>query len=323
MNHTANDYGLYNISMTMDDHQIYGVKFDRLDFNNGRYVNAFTDYAEKKKSGKVIQRLFRLPGDHNTTYDSLGNDGKIVLKDTLYHAIRITAKDASGNSAVLQFHIKFSGKENKAAVTPQGKLFKYDQPNSFSTDSIRLMLPANILYADLDFRYSESPATGNRIFSAIHHVHNGYIPVHSAYDISILPGNIPAALKSKAVIVYENEKGNRSSKTSHWDGNWLSARARDFGDFYVMLDTVAPKITPVAIRQNQLLASNKISFTIADNLSGIVSYKGMLDGKWILMEYDAKNDKLSCTIDGTVSAGEHSLKVTVTDDVKNEGSYVS
>ena len=54
MNHTANDYGLYNISMTIDGRQIYGVKFDRLDFNNGRYVNAFTDYAEKKRSGKII-----------------------------------------------------------------------------------------------------------------------------------------------------------------------------------------------------------------------------------------------------------------------------
>ena len=124
------------------------------------------------------------------------------------------------------------------------------------------------------------------------------------------------------MIVYENDKGGRSSKTSHWDGSWLSAKARDFGDFYVMLDTVAPKITPVGIRQNQLLTTNKISFTIADNLSGIVSYKGMLDGKWILMEYDAKNDRLSCVLDGTVSAGEHSLKVTVTDDVMNEGSYI-
>jgi hypothetical protein len=121
-----------------------------------------------------------------------------------------------------------------------GTLFSYDKANNFSTDSLRITFPANILYQDLYFWYSASGSSSLTRFSTIHHVHNASLPFTVFYEISLLPRYIPPALKSKAVIVYENEKGGRSSKTSHWEGNWLSARAREFGDFYVMLDTVKP-----------------------------------------------------------------------------------
>lgn len=75
------------------------------------------------------------------------------------------------------------------------------------------------------------------------------------------------------------------------------------------------------MKQNQLFTANTIRFSITDKLSGIVSYKGLLDGRWILMEYDAKNDRLQCTLDKQIAAGEHTLKVIVTDDVKNESTY--
>jgi hypothetical protein len=106
MNHTSNDYGVYEIAEKVDGKTIYSVKFDRLDFSNGRYVNAYTDYQEERRSGQLIQRLFRLPGDKNSIYHDLTNDGKIMLVDTLYHKVIVQASDAYGNAATLSFYIR-------------------------------------------------------------------------------------------------------------------------------------------------------------------------------------------------------------------------
>lgn len=322
MNATTNDYGIYEFSVTIDLQPIYSLQFDRLDFSNGRYANAFIDFAIKKESGITVQRFFRLPGDHNPIYRDLVNDGKISFNDTAYHQVVITAKDAYGNSSELMFFAKYSGNnKNEIPDTTVSEIFRYNESNSFSADSIRLSLPSNILYEDLDFQYSISGTNDLKINSALHHVHDALTPLHSYYNISLLPRLIADSLKPKAVIVYFNSKGNRSSKTSHWEGKWLLARAREFGDFAIMLDTVAPKISPVGMKQDQLLRTNTLKFLITDNLSGIVSYRGLLDGKWILMEYDPKNNRLSCELDKDLSQGSHSLKIILTDDVKNQNSY--
>lgn len=322
MNNTSNDYGMYEYRVLLDGRQIYGVTFDRMDFANGRYVNAFIDFRILKATGKKIQRLYRLPGDRNNIYHELENDGKIGLSDGAFHKVEVLATDAYENSSRLTFFIKSTLKENTTtAAAGKGTVFRYQQANSFASDSIRLNLPANILYEDINFQYVAKTGDTKR-YSATHLVHNTATPVHDSYTISILPRNIPPALQSKALIVYDDGTGIKSTKTSHWEGKWLAARAREFGYFYVLLDTVAPKIICENVKQNQLITSNTIRFTITDKLSGIVSYKGLLDEKWILMEYDAKNDRLQCTLDKQMAPGEHTLRLLVSDDVKNESIYL-
>lgn len=321
MNNTSNDYGIYEYRVQLDDKLIYSIKFDRLDFANGRYINAFIDYKVLKASGKKIQKLFRLPGDRNNIYHGLVNDGKIILTDGVFHKIDVIATDAYQNSSRLTFFAKSTLKSNVSTpVAGKGTIFRYQEPNSFTSDSIQVNLPANILYEDIVFNYAAKTGDTKR-YSATHQVHNTSTPVHDSYTISILPRFIPPALQSKALIVYDDGSGIKSTKTSRWEGKWLTARAREFGYFYVLLDTVAPKITCDNVKQNQLFTANTIRFSITDKLSGIVSYKGLLDGRWILMEYDAKNDRLQCTLDKPITSGEHTLKVIVTDDVKNESTY--
>jgi hypothetical protein len=63
---------------------------------------------------------------------------------------------------------------------------------------------------------------------------------------------------------------------------------------------------------------------IADALSGISSYKVLLNGKWILTEYDAKNDELIYLYDEkTVFGKSQSLTVTVTDKKGNATELVA
>jgi hypothetical protein len=66
-----------------------------------------------------------------------------------------------------------------------------------------------------------------------------------------------------------------------------------------------------------------ISFNIADSLSGIRKYAGYIDKKWALFEYDAKNDLLNYSIDGSRLDKNkiHHIDIYVTDNKQNITRY--
>jgi hypothetical protein len=277
--------------------------------------------SEKKRSGTVIQRLFRLPGDHNNIYHSLINNGKLQFKDTAYHSVEVAARDMYGNVSYLKFYLKQKKRLLHEPESERPHSLKYDQQNTFNNDSIQLSFPANVFYEDLNFQYDKESGFANSRYSALHHVHDRFTPVHSFYAIRLLPRYIPDSLRSKAVIVYEAGNGQQASKTTRWEGEWLTTRAREFGNFSVMVDTAPPKIVPSGMKQNKLLTGNSLRFSITDNLSGIVSYKAYLNGNWLLMEYDPRDDQLSGFLPPDLPSGEHALLLIVTDDVKNAATY--
>ena len=67
---------------------------------------------------------------------------------------------------------------------------------------------------------------------------------------------------------------------------------------------------------------SKMSFRISDNLSGIKSFNGYIDGKWILMEFDTKTANLWHTFDEQTTAGKHSFELVVIDMKDNIKRYV-
>jgi hypothetical protein len=67
---------------------------------------------------------------------------------------------------------------------------------------------------------------------------------------------------------------------------------------------------------------NVLQFSISDDLSGIKSYDGYLNGKWILLEYESKTNKLIHRFtDGIVAEGKNDLKIVVTDNVGNSAIF--
>jgi hypothetical protein len=169
------------------------------------------------------------------------------------------------------------------------------------------------LYDDVDFTYSMLPKRVGA-YSAIHRIHNRFTPIHEDFELWIKPDAEMGSLTNKAVIV--NTAGYCDSTTV--DGGFLKATPRAFGDYYITVDTLAPYITPINIRNGSNIAGvKKISFKIGDNLSGIKSYNGYIDGKWVLMEWDYKTRVLSYTFDDGVAGGKHQFELTVGDYKSN------
>jgi len=314
------DFGVYSLELNLDDNTIFSFKNDRLDFAEGRYANCMIDYTQKKLSKKEIYRTFLLPGNKAGVYQSVLNRGVIELNDSKAHKATITVKDFFGNSSTVSFHIKYIADENYAPITSYKKIFDWQQPNSFSDDSIQLDFPVKSFYDDFYFNCLKENSSEKNTFSSVYSCGDAFTPLHKAFTIKILPRKIPETLKTKALIV-QKDNNSLSGKTSEWEGEYIVTLSTEMGKYQVMIDTVSPVIQSLNGKTNLYQTGANIRFKISDNLSGIAKYNGYLDGKWALMEYDAKNKSLTYTVENNLTTGEHTLKVIVEDGVKNKSSY--
>jgi hypothetical protein len=111
----------------------------------------------------------------------------------------------------------------------------------------------------------------------------------------------------------------KSVPKSVWKEGFLSAEVLSFGRYYVGIDTTPPFISSGLAMNADLTGKSKIRIRINDDLSGIKSYEGLIDGNWALFEYDAKSEMLSHTFDGTriTKKSKHELSLKVTDNKEN------
>ena len=82
-----------------------------------------------------------------------------------------------------------------------------------------------------------------------------------------------------------------------WKNGFLRAKVREFGDFCIIADTIKPEIKGLNIYPEKIFnTQTTIKCTIKDKESGIKSYRGEIDGKWILMDYDYKRKIINSKI---------------------------
>ena len=108
-----------------------------------------------------------------------------------------------------------------------------------------------------------------------------------------------------------------------FDG-FIKTKTRQFGNFCIIADTTNPEVKGVNIYPGKKFnTQTSIKLTIKDNDSGIKSYRGEIDGKWILMDYDYKRNLLRYDIDEKLTKGKHTFTLKVTDNVNNEKVYTA
>jgi murein DD-endopeptidase MepM/ murein hydrolase activator NlpD len=315
-----NHNGVYSIELKLDGRTIYSFVMERFAFDQTHAINAYIDYPALILSKRFMQKCFILPGSKISIYPQSENHGIINFDDDNLHEVEYVVKDIAGNTSTLKLKVRSQHLEHSAAILkPQGRLFRYDQKNEFDNGKVKVtVLPGN-LYDDVDFTYSVSPMLPGS-FSQVHHIHNRLTPIHDTYDLWIKPDKDLVQFADKAVIV--NTTG--SLELSTYEDGYVKTQTKTFGDFYIKLDTIPPHITPVNIINGKNMAAlQRIALKIGDNLSGIKSYNGTIDGKWVLMEWDYKTKVLSYTFDKDVTPGKHIFELTVSDNKDNISKYTA
>ncbi len=310
--------GVYSIELLIDGNPIYKAVWEKFSFANSRGINSHVDYPAMISSGRRIQKSFVEPGNPLKIYKVLLNNGIININDQEIHDAQYIVRDIAGNESILNFKIRHNPAALKAANKVKSIRFALDKANRLDTNGISVSIPAKALYSDLNFVYSSSPRPLGA-FSAIHHVHNRLTPIHSAYSLEIKADeNLSEALRSKALIV--NSK--KAAQGGSYENGYVKANIRSFDSFYIVVDTIAPRIVPVNITDGKSMTGiPRIQFRISDNLSGIKSFTGKINGRWILMEFDPKTASLWHTFDENTPTGKQNFQLQVTDMKSNINTF--
>ncbi|TBO42436.1 M23 family metallopeptidase [Pedobacter kyonggii] len=312
--------GVYSIQLEVDGKKIYTSALERFAFEHSKAINSHIDYPTYLNTKRSIQKSFVEPGNPLKIYSGLVNSGRINFNDGASHQVRYTITDSKGNSSVLPFTVNAGTAPIAAPVIPAGIIYPYNKVNEFNNDDIKVVFPLGTLYSDLNFTYKKLPKPTGNAWSAVHHIHNRYTPLHIGFDISIKADNLPENLRSKALIV----NSNGSSQGGFFENGYVKATPKNFGSFYIATDTLAPRIIPVNIAEGKNMAGlSKIFFKISDNLSGIKSFNGYIDGKWALMEFDTKTATLWHSFDERTASGKHTLELVVVDMKENTRKYTT
>jgi len=142
------------------------------------------------------------------------------------------------------------------------------------------------------------------------------------FDLSIKTENLNPSLADKAVVVFKDGAGATTSRGGKFESGFIVTKAREFGTYYVRLDTTKPQIKILnVVPERNMRTYKKILVKISDNLSGISDFDTYIDGKWALTNYDAKSATITHTLDQKLSSGEHFFKVVVIDERKNVAEY--
>jgi hypothetical protein len=320
-----NRCGVYRIELFANGKMIYSQRMDSLSFTNNRAMNAHTIYPKFRATKTSIHRCYRLPGNPLGIYDSLINNGRIIVPEGVKIPIEYKIFDISGNETIVRFELLGGSPGAPVSSKPNDTVteWNWDQNNHFTNHDIRLNIPRGCLYENLYLTLRKS----NKVASAIGPticVASEDVPAHMKYDISLPLGKVKNEHIKKALIVrYDSDKNDLIAEGGVVESGWIKTQTNYFGYFAVMVDTIKPIIQSITFKKN-MSGQNSFSFRISDELSGIDQIIPEIDGQWALMEYDAKSNKITYYFDKRyIQKAQHSFKLRVLDARGNESIYQS
>lgn len=321
---SANKCGINSMELSVNGVILSTFEINRFSFDDSKKINSYIDYEELIKSNRKFQRTWIEPCNTLDNFEYSENNGIFEPMIGAVHQVKIEIKDAHNNSSILEFSVEGKYREMHPPVEEFTTTFECGRKNQYQTEEFSIEVSENALFYNLPFQHQSQDA-GFGYYSSIHKIHKNTVPINSSVSIAIKTNNLDERLQEKALLVDINpETGKYSAAGGLYKNEWVTGEIKTFGNYAVRIDTIPPTILPLSITNKTTLTENdKIRFEIKDDLAGIENIEGLIDGKWALFEYDAKNDMITHYFDAQRFElnKQHNFKLTVSDTKGNSTSY--
>ena len=307
-----NSNGIFRVQTYLNGKTDFSYQFDTFAFDETRLINVLIDYERYKKLGQRVQKLFMKTPFPLSIIKTGSNNGVISVSSNITQNYRIEVADFSENIAKIFIPIQYSSLPAKVAEVPVTSkyLVKAKKENIFSLDNVTVNFPANTFYDDFYMNFEVKKGELK--------LHEDIVPAFTNFSITFDDSIAPQKDREKMFIGLINGKKISFNNTKRYK-NSFTIYSKYLGDYKLIKDGKPPKIkSDKRIGGKWISNLNELQFSISDGLSGIKSYDGYLNGKWILLEFDSKTKKLIHRfLDGIVAEGKNDLKIVVTDNVGN------
>lgn len=307
-----NKNGLFKVETFLNGKNNFAYQFDTFGFDETRYVNALLDYEKFSRTGARIQKLYMKNPYNFSGIKTDDNRGIITLSKNLSQNYRIEVADFNNNKIVINVPLVFDDTPPKIlkADSKTSYFLKVKNDNNYKKDNVSVFVPAGSFYEDfyLNFDVKNDTLT----------FHDDAMPLQNNITITFEDAQLTETERESSFIA-SFEDGKLKYNFTKRKGNEFITYTKNLGKFVLAKDSIAPKITPINIKEGKLLNKQfSLQLSISDSFSGIKSYNGFLNGKWVLFEYDYKTKRLTHFFDKDyLNDGRNDLKVVVSDNVGN------
>lgn len=180
---------------------------------------------------------------------------------------------------------------------------------TYYSDILDVEFPKSSLYDTTFLTVSYDTLQGRESFK----IGNRLVPLHQSIGITLKPhlNYTP----TKDLGVYRKEGNSYSYLPAEWKNNRIRFNTREFGEFVIRRDTLAPTITPVSVN------ATSARLKIRDNLSGISYFEANISGEWLLMVYDYKTGYIKSEKLDKAKPLKGDFELKVVDNAGNEKIY--
>ena len=310
-----NKNGAYSVKSFFNGHPSFGFQFDTYSFDDMRYVNALIDYAKYKKTSQRVQKLF-MNSKYNLPFIMTNETkGQIIPVPNLDGLYRIEVGDYFGNTTLVSIPIQY---DTTPVILPTEStaskyLIRSTKDNIFEKDNVSVFFPAGTFYDDFTLNFD--------VRNSILYLHDDSVPAHTNFIVSISNSKLSNEKIDKTYIARIDGEKLIYNSTYRKD-SIFSSRVKTLGKYKLVTDTLAPKISMLKPIEGKWVSQNVILLQISDLGSGIKTYNGYLNGKWVLFEYDNKTNTISHYFnDEFLLNGTNELKVIVNDAMGNSATF--
>ncbi|TDE53722.1 M23 family metallopeptidase [Flavobacterium sp. GT3P67] len=311
-----NNNGVYKVQSFYNGKPNFGYEFNTYSFDDMRYINALIDYSRYKKMQQRVQKLFMKNPYNLSIIQADENKGVLQVTPNLASLYRIEVSDFFGNKKTIAIPVQYDLLTTIISPEPvQSNYFvKANKDSNFALANMSVFFPAGTFYEDFDLNFDVKNDT---LF-----LHDDTVPAHTNFTVSIEDTKSTEAQREKMFIGRIEGKKVNYNPTYRKD-SVFNTKVKVLGKYALVADTITPKISMAVPVEGRWISEQKtIQLSIYDDLSGIKSYNGYLNGKWVLFEYDNKTRKLIHYFsDGIVADGANDLKVVVIDNVGNSTTF--
>jgi murein DD-endopeptidase MepM/ murein hydrolase activator NlpD len=267
------------------------------------------------------------------------DDGFIDLSDGRPHAIGILVSDTRDNRTRIEFTVQYRPQAAMDTVmSPAEKKFYPGMVDGAETADYAFYLGEKSLYdsATIGITVAGYPGSGLSLPGGVTPVYtigarwiplldpvlvrlhlpdsNAFAPAPTSGAPASTSGAMPP---TDRIVMVCFDGADKVVQLPEWKDGWASGRFREFGNFQLVYDSIAPVITPIGpLEGADLSHAARIAFRVSDNLGALRRFRAELDGRWLCFT----NDKALAYIykfDGHCPPGPHTLKVTVEDVAGN------
>ena len=310
-NRSYNKNGIYSASVRLNGIEYFSYQMDRMSFTDAKYINVLIDYPELAKSKRRIQRLVAHPEQKLSFLKNLTGSGELEIESGKSYQLLVEIKDYQQNTTKVEAYLTGSSDQIKQD-TPIEYSLEPSKDYLYDFEDKSVYFPKESFFDPVVLKVENRGDTLQ--------VGRNEYPLRNAYEVKYKIPEADSLALAQSFLAFINRKGGTDFFTANRKEGFWQGKSKTLGSYVSSRDSVAPNIKAVNFKSGQWLSNYSfLRFKISDDYSGLKKFRGEINGRWILLEHEPKNNSLIYDFgDLEFEEALHELTIEAEDQVGNK-----